>query len=307
MVITLTKQFYLLKMSVDFAGRSITGSIDTSNFVTNASGDISYINAEGDKMFGKLDMNKNKITNIAIPTEDNDCVNKVFVDNKLSTIDNKLLTVNYVYEELNSFKQSAILIHEDMKRYKQISEDRVKSLFNFENTISDVKINTNYLKQTFEDQINNIKTNINNLIQTSEKTITDLKTSTNSFQTLIDDKFQNIKTNIDLLFTEISNIKNIINYINSTEFNKLILIEGAITQENFKSDKARIVYESDKPFLILHEFWYHEGSRKYIQPANGYFIIQNENGKYQLKFVHMTITVNISIDKYKVLIYVIDS
>ena len=42
--------------------------------------DSLYINTEGDKMTGTLDMNRNKITNIQAPTKPLDATNKAYVD-----------------------------------------------------------------------------------------------------------------------------------------------------------------------------------------------------------------------------------
>lgn len=46
-----------------------------------------FINADGDKMEGELNMDKNKITNVKTPTSNFDCANKAYVDGiKINTI-----------------------------------------------------------------------------------------------------------------------------------------------------------------------------------------------------------------------------
>ena len=264
-------------MSVDFAGRPITGSVDTSKFLTNTSADISYLNVEGDNMLGALNMNKNKITNVANPTEDNDCVNKLFIDNKLNDYDNKLNNVNFVYNEFNKFKQAAIVIHEDLKRYKDTVETKLKNSFNFDKTISTLKYEIAkeiiVLKKLYED-VYNLAQSKAHLREIEEKKIVPIK-----------NMLQSIKNNFS---KQIEELKNLI------PDNKLILLEGSVKD-------MQVVHESTKPFLILHEFWYNPSSGKYIKHSDGYFKLIYENQKYKLKYTYMF--ANDSTQKYKVLIY----
>ena len=65
--------------------------VDLSNVVTKPEAQVTFVNAAGDVMQGTLDMNNNKITNLADPTDDNDVVN-------LKTI-NMQHTSHFIYEE----------------------------------------------------------------------------------------------------------------------------------------------------------------------------------------------------------------
>ena len=72
--------------TVDIAGReekSATTTIDTSNFITYQSGNDLYVNEQGDKMRGILNMINNKIINVAEPTSTKDATTKSYVDNKI--------------------------------------------------------------------------------------------------------------------------------------------------------------------------------------------------------------------------------
>jgi hypothetical protein len=65
--------------------------VDLSNVVMKPEAQVTFVNTAGDVMQGELDMNNNKVTNIADPTEDGDAVN-------LKTI-NMQHTTHFVYHD----------------------------------------------------------------------------------------------------------------------------------------------------------------------------------------------------------------
>ena len=76
---------------VDIAGRHYGGgasssAIDISNLLTVQKGNNLYVNEEGDKMRGSLDMSNNKIINVAEPTELTDVCTKFYVDDQISRV-----------------------------------------------------------------------------------------------------------------------------------------------------------------------------------------------------------------------------
>ena len=62
-------------MSIDFAGRPIGSNIDMSKYLTTNNAERLFINEDGDKMSGPLDMNNHNILNIPEPKDIIDFVN----------------------------------------------------------------------------------------------------------------------------------------------------------------------------------------------------------------------------------------
>ena len=60
-------------MSVDFAGRPLGTNTDMSKYLTTNNAERLFINEDGDKMSGPLDMNNHNILNIPEPKDINDC------------------------------------------------------------------------------------------------------------------------------------------------------------------------------------------------------------------------------------------
>ena len=74
------------RTAVDQFGSSVSGS--NGNTINLRHTDKLYVNTSGDLMEGELNMNNNKITNIATPTNDKDAVNKKYVnDNTIEIFD----------------------------------------------------------------------------------------------------------------------------------------------------------------------------------------------------------------------------
>lgn len=88
-----------------------------------------FVNAEGDKMQGNLDMGKNKITNISNPTSNFDCANKAYVDTikskTMSTLQDKFgKTVAEVSTKIaENRKQDSALKTIINKLTKRINDD----------------------------------------------------------------------------------------------------------------------------------------------------------------------------------------
>jgi hypothetical protein len=74
--------------SVEFTGRQYGGSsmIIPPNILTIQKANNLFVNEEGDKIKGKIDMSNNKIINIAEPTNSYDVANKLYVDNTMNQI-----------------------------------------------------------------------------------------------------------------------------------------------------------------------------------------------------------------------------
>ena len=78
-------------MPIDIAFQSDS---DMSRYTTKIYSDQNYINVEGDKLQGNLNLNNHKLINVGNPTDSSDCSTKSYVDLKISPINENLSALN---------------------------------------------------------------------------------------------------------------------------------------------------------------------------------------------------------------------
>lgn len=91
-------------MSIDFTGR-LCGSLnlDLSKYLTKNGADINYINEDGDKMTGDLDMNNHTLTNVRDPVKDGDVINLKYFQEGVQEVGQQVTTIltNYINSSQN--------------------------------------------------------------------------------------------------------------------------------------------------------------------------------------------------------------
>ena len=70
-------------ISTNIGGMPLNNNNGNSNVIDIEKLDRIFVNQQGDKLLGNLDLNFNKIINLKEPTEDLDIVTKKYVDDNL--------------------------------------------------------------------------------------------------------------------------------------------------------------------------------------------------------------------------------
>ena len=107
-------------MPIDISFKA-TNSLN--KFTSKVYADQNYVNVEGDTLQGDLNLNNNKIINLAKPTDDKDCATKSYVDERLS----KLPTTEYV----DGLKESVIRVKSTLVPKHVVTIERLASGHSF--------------------------------------------------------------------------------------------------------------------------------------------------------------------------------
>jgi hypothetical protein len=157
-----------------------------------------FVNQSGDNMTGNLDMKNNKIINLPLPKDSQDCCNKQYVDNELNNIKDKELKKLYkLIVQMNMLVKADDLIRKDIKDLK---DKLIKTHNDFDNLIESKAIE-------IINKIDSLKINTDSFINFKEKIKELLKTKID--KTYVDDQIKFVKNELDLKFhNELKETKN---------------------------------------------------------------------------------------------------